>query len=59
MCIRDSVKLDYNAQRNYHYKLTLRFNGYANDVDWHIDYKKEDRKIQNPNPCLLYTSRCV
>ena len=47
------VKLDYNAQRNYHYKLTLRFNGYANDVDWHIDYKKEDRKIQNPNPYYI------
>lgn len=47
------VTLDYNAQRNYHYKLTLRFNGYANDVDWHIDYKKEDRKIQNPNPYYI------
>lgn len=33
---------DYNAERNYHYKLTLKFNGNANDVDWHIDYKEED-----------------
>lgn len=33
---------DYNAERNHHYKLTLRFNGNANDVDWHIDYTKED-----------------
>ncbi len=32
--------LDYNAERNYHYKLTLMFKGWANDVDWHIDYKK-------------------
>ncbi len=45
--------LDYNTQRNHHYKLTLRFNGYANDVDWHIDYKKEDRKIQTPNPYYI------
>lgn len=29
--------LDYNAERNHHYKLTLRFNHWANDVDWHID----------------------
>lgn len=29
---------DYNAERNYHYKLTLNFKGYANDYDWHIDY---------------------
>ena len=32
---------DYNAERNYHYKLTLHFNGKANDYDWHIDYNEE------------------
>lgn len=32
---------DYNAERNYHYKLTLKFKGDANDVDWHIDYDEE------------------
>ena len=32
---------DYNAERNYHYKLTLKFNGRANDYDWHIDYDEE------------------
>lgn len=36
------VKIDYNAERNHHYKLTLKFNGNANDVDWHIEYKEED-----------------
>lgn len=46
-------KLDYNAMRNYHYKLTLCFNGYANDADWHIVYDKEDRKIENPNPYYI------
>lgn len=28
----------YSAERNYHYKLTMKFKGYANDVDFHIDY---------------------
>ena len=43
------AKSDYNAERNYHYKLTLKFHGNANDYDWHIDYK--DRPGFNvPNP---------
>lgn len=29
---------NYDAERNFHYKLTLNFKGYANDYDWHIDY---------------------
>lgn len=29
---------NYDVERNYHYKLTLCFMGYANDVDWHIEY---------------------
>lgn len=32
---------NYDAERNYHYKLTLNFKGYANDYDWHIDYDPE------------------
>lgn len=48
---RDVYK-DYNAERNIHYKLTLRFNGYANDVDWHIEYK-EDKEIIIPNPYYI------
>lgn len=32
---------DYNAERNHHYKLTLCFKGYGNDVDWHIEYDRE------------------
>lgn len=43
------VIMDYNAERNYHYKLTLRFNGNANDYDWHIDYN-EDPGIKVPIP---------
>lgn len=43
---------DYDAQRNYHYKLTMKFNGYANDVDWHIDYERE-LGIIIPNPYYI------
>ena len=32
------VMTDYNAKRNCHYKLTLHFNGFANEPDWRIDY---------------------
>ena len=43
---------DYNAERNFHYKLTMRFQGSANDVDWHIDYQ-EDPGIYVPNPYYI------
>ncbi|MBD5232611.1 MAG: hypothetical protein HDS65_00365 [Bacteroidales bacterium] len=33
--------INYEAERNHHYKLTLVFNGDANDVDFHIDYEEE------------------
>ncbi len=32
---------NYEAERNHHYRLTMKFNGNANDVDFHIDYKEE------------------
>lgn len=32
---------NYDAKRNTHYKLTLKFKGYGNDADWHIDYKED------------------
>lgn len=32
---------DFNADRNNHYKLTMRFKNNANDVDWHIDYSDQ------------------
>lgn len=43
---------DYNATRNIHYKLTLVFNNYANDPDWHIEYK-EDKELSVPNPYYI------
>lgn len=35
------TKYDFNARRNNHYKLTLKFKNNANDVDWHIDYSDQ------------------
>lgn len=29
---------NFDVERNNHYKLTMRFRGNANDVDWHIEY---------------------
>lgn len=48
-----NVTTDYNAERNHHYKLTLRFKNFANDVDWHIDYEEEDPSIQVPEPYYI------
>lgn len=47
------VDRDYNAERNYHYKLTLKFNGFANDADWHIEYKEKKPGIEVPNPYYI------
>lgn len=47
------VITDYNAERNYHYKLTLKFKNYANDADWHIDYEEPEPGIVVPNPYYI------
>lgn len=46
------VITDYDAERNHHYKLTMKFNRWANDVDWHIDYTP-DPGILIPNPYYI------
>lgn len=46
------VITDYNAERNHHYKLTLKFKKWANDVDWHIDYTP-DPGLSIPNPYYI------
>ncbi len=43
------IKTDYDAERNYHYKLTLVFNKFANDADWHIEYKEIPPSIIVPD----------
>lgn len=42
------ITTNYDAERNHHYKLTLRFNKYANDVDWHIEYQKQVLGVTEP-----------
>ncbi len=49
------VETDYDAERNRHYKLTLQFKGYANDIDWHIDYD-EEAKPGSEAPDTAYVS---
>lgn len=41
---------DFNAQRNHHFKLTLRLRGNANEYDWHVDYKEDVPTIQVSSP---------
>ncbi|MDE5701901.1 MAG: hypothetical protein K2I15_05765 [Bacteroides sp.] len=48
-----NVTTDYNAERNHHYKLTLKFNKNANDVDWHISYEEPDPGLEVPNPYYI------
>ena len=47
------ARTDYNAERNNHYKLTLKFRGNANDVDWHIDYTPESDILYAPDPYYI------
>ena len=49
---KDILK-DYNAERNFHYKLTMKFRNNADDVDWHIDYVPEHPEIQIANPLYI------
>lgn len=44
-----NVTYNYNAERNHHFKLTLKFNGWANQADWHIEYTEDDPDIQTPD----------
>ena len=49
------VDTDYNAQRNYHYKLTLKLKNNANDNDWHIVYDPEPEIIVQSPYYISYT----
>ncbi len=44
-----NVTYNYDAERNHHYKLTLKFTGFANEADWHIDYEDEEPAIYTPD----------
>lgn len=45
---------NYDAIRNHHYKLTLCFNGWANQPDWHIVYEEESPEIFVPEVYVPY-----
>ena len=47
------AKTDCNAERNYHYKLTLKFKNDANNPDWHIVYEPENPTISVPTPLYI------
>ncbi|MDE7419631.1 MAG: hypothetical protein K2N35_05440 [Muribaculaceae bacterium] len=44
---------NYNAERNFHYKLTLKFRGWANQADWHIVYDEISPTIFIPDPYYI------
>ena len=43
-----NITYNYNAERNHHFKLTLKFNGWANQADWHIEYTEDSPSINTP-----------
>ena len=47
--IGNNVTTNYDAERNHHYKLTLKCKGNANEYHWQIDYDQPDG-FQVPNP---------
>lgn len=40
---------NFNAQRNHHYKLTLGFDGWANQPKWNIEYYEQDPGLYVPD----------
>lgn len=49
---QDVIK-DYDAKRNCHYKLTLKFNKFANEADWHIEYEEPEPGVMTPEPYYI------
>lgn len=43
-----NITTNYDAERNHHYKLTLKFNNFANDCDWHIGYMEQILDVTEP-----------
>lgn len=42
------IYYDYDAERNFHYKLTLKLRGFANEADWHISYTEPTPSLYTP-----------
>ncbi len=49
---QDVIK-NYNAKRNCHYKLTLKFKNFANEADWHIEYVEPEPGVMTPEPYYI------
>lgn len=47
------ITTNFDAERNNHYKLTLKFKNNANDPDWHIEYEPESPEISVPSPLYI------
>ena len=43
------ILYNYDAERNYHYKLTLKLKGFANEADWHISYIENTPSLFTPD----------
>ena len=39
---------NFDLIRNHHYKVTMNFKGYGNDVDWHIEYAEKYLDVSYP-----------
>ncbi len=48
-----NTEYDYNALRNRHYKLTLKFRGYANQPEWHIVYDEDNPGLFPPEDYFM------
>lgn len=44
---KDAIK-NFDLIRNHHYKITMKFKGYGNDVDWHIVYGEKYLDVTYP-----------
>ena len=44
---------DYNAKRNCHYKLTLKFKNFAHEAVWHIEYEEPEPGVMTPEPYYI------
>lgn len=43
------ITYNYDAERNFHYKLTLKLRGFANEADWHIVYEEPTPSLYTPD----------
>ena len=43
------ITYNYDAERNFHYKLTLKLRGFANEADWHISYTEQTPTVFTPD----------